>query len=123
MNQITHWLDLSQVYGNGNKKARNLRMMEGGKLATSEDGMLPLKNNSKKCGTSPCFLTGKTFGLFILFIGSIVFIKMNSNQTKKNIRKQIHFFMDNGITDCILNFQATAEPVKLHTSAFCTPSF
>ena len=64
MNQITHWLDSSNVYGSGDSEARRLRTFQGGKLR-SERGlngaeMLPDNGeNDCKGNSRRCFLAGK----------------------------------------------------------------
>ena len=67
MNQITHWLDLSQVYGSSFRESKRLRLFEGGKLAFSEgrglrkQPLLPINKKDKSgiCGTQGCFFAGK----------------------------------------------------------------
>ena len=47
MNQITHWLDASNVYGSDNEEAELLRKHTGGKLKVTTQGsedMLPQCN-------------------------------------------------------------------------------
>ena len=63
MNQITHWLDSSNVYGSGESNSQKLRSFEGGKLksGTGIDGAQMLSNSEKSnCrGISKgCFLSG-----------------------------------------------------------------
>ena len=64
MNQITHWLDSSNVYGSGDSEARRLRTFQGGRLR-SERGlngaeMLPDNGeNDCKGNSRRCFLAGK----------------------------------------------------------------
>lgn len=50
LNQATHFLDASNIYGSDIKKATHLRSMEGGLLKTSTDygrTFLPLEDNEK----------------------------------------------------------------------------
>ena len=66
MNQITHWLDASNVYGSDDHEADLLRSKResGGKLKVTTDGgedMLPkcnrfsdLKSESEVCHNMPC---------------------------------------------------------------------
>ena len=66
MNQITHWLDASNVYGSGISDARRLRTFRGGKLRTgrgvSGADMLPDSGTSDCKGSSKrCFLAGSMF--------------------------------------------------------------
>ena len=65
MNQITHWLDSSNVYGSGDSDARKLRSFRGGKLRSGRNAngaeMLP-DNSNKDCKgrSKKCFLAGNT---------------------------------------------------------------
>ena len=66
MNQITHWLDASNVYGSDDHEADLLRSKResGGKLKVTTDGgedMLPkcnrfsdLESESEVCHNQPC---------------------------------------------------------------------
>jgi hypothetical protein len=54
INTVTHWWDLSQVYGSTEERNRTLRSGEDGKL-TIEDGMLPEETETKLEGVD---LTG-----------------------------------------------------------------
>ena len=63
MNQITHWLDSSNVYGSGESNSQKLRSFDGGKLSseTGIDGVEMLTDSEKSnCrGISKrCFLSG-----------------------------------------------------------------
>ena len=63
MNQITHWLDSSNVYGSDLTDARNLRSFQKGNLrsgrASSGDEMLPDSTERNCRGSSQrCFLAG-----------------------------------------------------------------
>lgn len=63
VNQVTHWLDLSQLYGSNDDEAMGLRLMVGGRLKTvrsQSSGELPLPNMSTPIckGQLPCFFTG-----------------------------------------------------------------
>ena len=84
MNQITHWLDSSNVYGSGNSDARNLRSFRGGRLR-SERGlngaeMLPDNGeNDCKGNSRRCFLAGdKNLNMIYTLIKVIrsFFVKM-----------------------------------------------
>ena len=39
MNQVTHWLDASQVYGSTSSMVSTLRSFKGGHLNTGEEGV------------------------------------------------------------------------------------
>ena len=67
MNQITHWLDSSNVYGSGESDARKLRSFRGGRLRSGRGlngaEMLPDNGDNDCGGTSSgnqgrCFLAG-----------------------------------------------------------------
>jgi hypothetical protein len=45
VNTVTHWWDLSQVYGSTEERNRELRSGEHGKLKLTDDGMLPNEND------------------------------------------------------------------------------
>ena len=69
LNQITHWLDNSQVYGSDDEAANELRSFEGGFLQTSSDGevsdLLPQEGTEGCNGnTKPCFVTGRNALIF-----------------------------------------------------------
>lgn len=62
VNDITAFIDASNVYGSDSARAMALRTLEGGKLATSENGLLP-KNTAGLANapdtTDGFFLAGK----------------------------------------------------------------
>ena len=63
MNQITHWLDSSNVYGSDEEEAHNLRSFVGGRLRsdTSRVGkeLLPVSEERGDCrGQEQCFMAG-----------------------------------------------------------------
>ena len=63
MNQITHWIDSSNVYGSGESDARKLRSLRGGRLRSGRGlngaEMLPDSRDNDCKGTSRrCFLAG-----------------------------------------------------------------
>ena len=74
MNQITHWLDSSNIYGSGAKEARKLRTFRGGKMRTGRASgsaeMLPDSNeNDCKGNSKRCFLAGiKCWVIIYVFI-------------------------------------------------------
>ncbi len=55
VNTVTHWWDLSQVYGSTEERCRALRSGEDGKLKVTDDGMLPNEDDPKLDGVD---LTG-----------------------------------------------------------------
>ena len=70
MNQITHWLDMSSIYGSSDSEAAELREGSGGLLKTarlsgSQLGTLPIcsagrtQNVGMCSGCSKCFFTGQ----------------------------------------------------------------
>ena len=71
MNQITHGLDGSNIYGRDEKKSRDLRLGSRGllKFQTDPDGgqLLPEDSGTKvkctKSGTARCFKAGKWVGV------------------------------------------------------------
>ncbi|XP_043210386.1 peroxidase-like [Amphibalanus amphitrite] len=61
LNDITTWLDLSQVYGSERQQARGLRTSTGGRLKTSTGNLLPRQPPpSGECVSGICFLAGDT---------------------------------------------------------------
>ena len=63
MNQITHWLDSSNVYGSGDSDAQKLRSFRGGRLRSDRGingaEMLPDNGGNDCKGSSKrCFLAG-----------------------------------------------------------------
>ena len=63
MNQITHWLDTSQVYGSNNAVLRQLRSFQNGLLTTqtADDGSEILPDDpSEECRReTTCMLSGE----------------------------------------------------------------
>lgn len=66
LNQLTHWLDLSQIYGNTEEQANSLREFAGGRLKVTRDrngrmDLLPEDDKDEECsgGTQQhCFAAG-----------------------------------------------------------------
>lgn len=62
MNQITHWLDGSNIYGSSVREANGIRDRKTGFLKVSRNNMLPYESKrSHDCeaaGNSPCFAAG-----------------------------------------------------------------
>ena len=59
-NQVTHWLDGSQIYGSADSVAKKLRAFKGGKLRSrlvNGRETLPLDEASAQCA-APCLLAG-----------------------------------------------------------------
>ena len=52
VNTVTHWWDLSQLYGSTEERNRELRSGVDGKLAI-DDGMLPNEDDPKLDGVTP----------------------------------------------------------------------
>ena len=53
LNEVTHWWDGSQLYGSSDKKAKELRTMDGGKMKLDEKGQLPVgKDGVEQTGFS-----------------------------------------------------------------------
>jgi len=60
LNQITHWLDSSNIYGSSLEEQRGLRTFRGGRLQTErgpEEPLLPRDNGENSC-TGSCFKAG-----------------------------------------------------------------
>jgi len=62
VNQLTHWLDSSQIYGSTNQEQRSIRTGRGGRLQTGsgpDNGrqILPSDNQESSC-TGTCFKAG-----------------------------------------------------------------
>ena len=77
MNQITHWLDASNVYGSGISDARRLRTFRGGKLRTGRGvggaEMLPDSGTNDCKGSSKrCFLAGSMFVCAGILFGCVI---------------------------------------------------
>ena len=61
LNQVTHWLDLSQVYGSDDKEQRDIREFSGGRLTINSgpDGpLLPTNLEEKTCKAGTCMKAG-----------------------------------------------------------------
>lgn len=61
LNQATHFLDASHIYGNDEKKAQSLRAWQHGQLrSTSVNGkiMLPIVKRKHECSGKTCFASG-----------------------------------------------------------------
>ena len=82
MNQLTHWLDASNIYGSDVDEALLLRSQNGGKLKVTRDGnMLPRcanfdDLNDAKNGLESCHNTDLTCGEFC-FAGGLQFTSNN----------------------------------------------
>ena len=79
MNQITHWLDASNIYGSADHEALILRSQNGGKLKVTKDGnMLPRCTNFADLndGLESCHNTDMTCGNDC-FAGGLYFISIN----------------------------------------------
>ena len=63
LNELTHWMDGSQVYGSTDKVANILREFRGGRLRTSESNGRPLPPihpaPCNKTNDAPCFFDSK----------------------------------------------------------------
>ena len=63
MNQVSHFLDGSTIYGSTMKRSRELRTFEGGKLRTeirNNREFLPTADSepASLCRSSKCYLSG-----------------------------------------------------------------
>ncbi len=58
--QVTHWLDLSQVYGSSPSMARDLRTLRGGRLrvGSGPDGQMLPDNPTETACKGTCFKAG-----------------------------------------------------------------
>ena len=56
-NEVTHWLDLSQLYGSSPAMARDLREFRGGRLrvGSGPDGQMLPNNPAETACTGTCF--------------------------------------------------------------------
>ncbi len=77
MNQVSHWLDASNIYGSSDAESVGLRELFGGQLKMTRTpgtrlGLLPSCSGSSgvaMCsGCSKCFFAGLALGQFILAI-------------------------------------------------------
>ncbi|XP_050718904.1 chorion peroxidase-like isoform X4 [Eriocheir sinensis] len=65
LNQLTHWIDGSMVYGSSDEEQRSIRTMQNGLLSTSAGNMLPFNpNQGGECEAglrnAKCFLAGES---------------------------------------------------------------
>ena len=71
INQITHWLDGSNIYGSSEKVSEELRRRQGGllKTQTAPDGgeLLPMGESLECINPDNCFLAGRNIVLFSAF--------------------------------------------------------
>lgn len=67
MNQVTHFLDGSAVYGSTEEEELELREGTGGLLKTQREGLLPPNTNIKE---EDCFLAGT--GLHCFRAGTVI---------------------------------------------------
>ena len=85
MNQITHWLDASNVYGSDDHEAKLLRSKKGGgKLKVTTNGgedMLPkcnrfsdLESESEVCHNMPCNSDCFAGGLYTIILFKKCFV-------------------------------------------------
>ena len=59
LNQVTHWLDSSQIYGSDLEEQRRLRSGRGGRLRQEGGGLLPGdRSEPDEACTGECFLAG-----------------------------------------------------------------
>ena len=60
MNQITHWLDNSNVYGSDKKTLQSVRSNKSGLMLTSttEWGDVMLPDGHEQCRIGTCMLSG-----------------------------------------------------------------
>jgi peroxidase len=78
INQITHWLDGSNIYGSEDKVTEELRTKQDGllKTQTAPDGgeLLPFDNRSLECTSTMnnCFLAGMNISRFRIFFRLLV---------------------------------------------------
>jgi hypothetical protein len=87
MNQITHWLDASNVYGSDDHEADLLRSKSGGKLKVTTMGgedMLPkcnrfsdLESESEVCHNQPCANDCLAGGVYTIIIFKKMFCFSN----------------------------------------------
>lgn len=56
-NQLTHWLDTSQIYGSSQAELRELRSGRSGKLGTARNNLLPT-DTTETCEEGDCFKAG-----------------------------------------------------------------
>nr|AIZ68325.1 peroxinectin [Caligus rogercresseyi] len=59
INQLTHWLDGSNIYGSAKEEEHELRLFRKGKLKMEVNGLLPNNEENEECVNShECFLAG-----------------------------------------------------------------
>lgn len=63
MNQITHYLDGSNIYGSSEEEAEEVRLFRGGLLKEQGRNLLPPHHEAMECESRdegmPCFLAGE----------------------------------------------------------------
>lgn len=65
LNQLTHWIDGSNVYGSDDDEQRAVRSFQGGLLKTSRGNLLPINpDQGGECEAelrnAKCFLAGES---------------------------------------------------------------
>ncbi|XP_040566989.1 salivary peroxidase/catechol oxidase [Lepeophtheirus salmonis] len=59
LNQLTHWIDGSNIYGSTQEETNKLRSFRGGKLRMMRSSLLPEDNENEECVDEfECFLAG-----------------------------------------------------------------
>jgi peroxidase len=71
INQITHWLDGSNIYGSDDEEAAELRAFVGGRLASRQSSfskeLLPDNPNDSDCQSQTiCFLAGTVIKIIVV---------------------------------------------------------
>ena len=90
MNQLTHWLDASNIYGSDVHEALLLRSQNGGKLKVTRDGnMLPrcanyADLNDPKDGLESCHNTDLTCGEYC-FAGGLYIVHFKQSMHRSLI--------------------------------------
>nr|XP_045598426.1 chorion peroxidase-like [Procambarus clarkii] len=97
MNQITHYLDGSNIYGSSRQEEQQLRLFRGGLLRVQETDLLPADPEAMECVTSrdgiPCFMAGdnRVNEQILLSVIHTVWVRMHNRIARELARLNPHW--------------------------------